>query len=475
MAKNSEDERMALDLMDAYLQLLLAQTWQHAQNDALERLVALHAEVVERVGAAATVFDSERERGVAVIKIVGALQRAQARPGPDPLAYVGHGWTRFPAAGDLSRRSEAQDLRLCREVMGIVEWARMRAASGIRGEALDWEIAAAIGAISGALGVPLFIPALRDMVMHHVRRQNQDADARLPRHIRDYQDALPRIYASDRKRLARNAIIAELRWLAKDINLHIGASFGWDNLAGFDRETSLKAVNTYAHLCNSGRVSDASFKYRDALSSRATQEVAQVLGPEMVRGLTLMMRAEDDATRRLRKNIVDTDRSVVYVDGRRVKGSLMVLIPHDDDEFDLEGQLGLLLMRMEAVRHRRDGPSGKLTRYFERFSPLLKQLGEKGVFRRKIIPDKKNLMFCLANLVCENIYRNARRRKILLPGGKRARSLDDARELTVAVLADAGFRYSTDSLRDRRAEFKRDYLGRVPAIFGLKDPQDGRP
>ncbi|WP_137173744.1 TonB-dependent receptor plug domain-containing protein [Massilia sp. HP4] len=50
---------------------------------------------------------------------------------------------------------------------------------------------------------------------------------------------------------------------------------------------------------------------------------------------------------------------------------------------------------------------------------------------------------------------------------KRVKSLDDAREPTVTSLAGFGFRYSVDSLRDRRAEFTHDYLERVPEIFGL--------
>jgi len=60
--------------MDAYLQLLLALTWQHNQGDGLQRVVALREQVKQKLDEYPHVFESKRERRIAASQILNSLQ-----------------------------------------------------------------------------------------------------------------------------------------------------------------------------------------------------------------------------------------------------------------------------------------------------------------------------------------------------------------------------------------------------------------
>lgn len=471
MPKVTSEEHAAIDLMDAYLQLLLALTWQHSQSDGLKRLVALRKQVVQKIDASPHVFKSERERSIATMHILNSLQDARRCPVSDRSVHPLHQWTTSPSSIDLHCLHRQCEDNFSNAVAELVSAARIRMESRVARQDLTNWIGRAICAMAEDLGIPLYVPALADLIVYLASQPGYSPASDLHTELSRYQQLAERL-SENKNLIIRSQIVAELRPLADDISLRIDRSYAWAELASFTKETSLKALGLYTQLNLHGRIKDGRFSHnimrKEAMPS---VDFERVFNPFFVRGLTFLMSGDDSDTRQMRHRIVDTERVDVRVNGRRVSDSLMLLVPCEDREFDMERQLALLLLRLDKDRRSRHGNPDKSAPFFESLSPDLHQLIENHGVRRKLIHTKKKLLFCLAGLVAENVYQYREQHSTFLSAGRPLKTRVDADEHTVALLRESGFHYKSETLRRGRPLFRRNFLDRVPTIFGLDESE----
>jgi hypothetical protein len=472
MPKLTNSERAAIDLMDAYLQLLLALTWQNMQSDGVGRLIELKKLVTQKLEAYPHVFNTEHERSIATMRILNSLQDERRRLELERPNNMLHQWTTIPSNIDLPslhRKSEYSFFKTAKVLVSAAR-ARIHVDSGVtRPELTNW-ISEGVSAMAEDLGVPLYVPALIDLTLYLANLPGGFTSTILRNELSLYWQVAERL-AENKELIIRSMVVSELKASADDISLRIDQSYSWADLASFAKETSLKALGWYTQLNLHGRVQDGHFS-SNIVSKKAmpSADFESVSTPWFIRGLTFMMSGDDHDTRRVNRYIVDTERADVRVKGRRVSNSLMLLVPYEDSrELDIEHQLAVFLFRLNRVMSDRHDGLNKPMTFLEGLSPDLRQFAENHYVRRKIIHTKKELLFCLASLIAENIYRYRDKNNTILSDGRPLRTRTDADEFTIALLKEHGFHYKAETLRRGRSRFRRDFLERVPAIFGLDE------
>jgi hypothetical protein len=465
MPKPANKERAAIDLIDAYLQLLIAFTWQHMQSDGIVRLKKLEKMVIQKLEGFPHIFKTEHERSIARMQILDSLQDERRRlksEGPNHMLYQ---WTTIPSNIDLPCLHQQSEDSFFKAVSMLVSAARVHVDLRVtRRELTNW-ISGAVSAMAEDLGVPLYVPALTDLTVYLANLPGRITASALRNELSRYRQVAERL-AENKKLMIRSIIVSELKTLTEDIHLQIDQSYSWSDLAYFAKETSLKALNWYMQLNLHGVVRDGHFSSnivrKEAMSSADFESVNT---PWIIRGLTLMMTGDDRVTKYMNRYIVDTERVDVRVKGRRVSNSLMLLVPYGDSpELDIEHQLAVFLSRLSTILKDRYVDQNKSATFLESLSLDLSQFIENHFARRKIIHTKKDILFCLAGLIAEIIYRYKDKNNIILSDGRQLRTRTDADEYTAALLTEHGFHYKAETLRRGRSRFRRDFLGSVDVL-----------
>ncbi|TCF97942.1 hypothetical protein BZM27_55280, partial [Paraburkholderia steynii] len=84
---------------------------------------------------------------------------------------------------------------------------------------------------------------------------------------------------------------------------------------------------------------------------------------------------------------------------------------------------------------------------------------------RKVILTKKDLLFCLAGLMAENIYHARARNKPKRKDGTPVKTLEDCYLLTVELLASHGFTYSAATLKKEEHGFAASIWRKSPRYW----------
>ena len=183
---------------------------------------------------------------------------------------------------------------------------------------------------------------------------------------------------------------------------------------------------------------------------------------------TLMFSGDDREPRILRRSIVDSERADVRVYGKQVLDSLVLIVPTNDEAHDIEKQLSLLLLKLDSKWRKRNVDLVESAKFLESLPATLRDLVVSHGLRRKVIRSKKTLLFCLAGLLAENVYRYRHKHKKSLEA-KGIRTRADSDEYVAELLKEHGFHYSAETLRRKRSQWRREFLERVPEIFGFGD------
>ncbi|SCW81380.1 hypothetical protein [Pseudomonas sp. NFACC05-1] len=468
VAKESEIESAAISLMDAKLQLLLAITWQHGEGDGLTRLDDLANSVKEKVAGCSEIFESDRDQEIAGLQILDALQEARRLPEAERVGHLLDGWAILPTNTDLAQlhRETAAPYQIART---LVAEAKRDFEARVDHRAIAATLRRCISALGKQEQFPFYVPALAACFMELARRPGHVTDEEITLEVARYEKEAERI-AADKQRIKRNEIVAELLPAAERICLQIDQSYSWGDLAINARGiTSLSTLGIYTQLNYYGLVTDAHFSPKYVKTPIIP---ADTFHKEMtiwfLRVSTLMYSGDDRETRILRRSIVDSERADVRVYGKRVLDSLVLLVPLDDEENDIEKQLALLLIKLDSSWRRRNVDLVKSARFLEKLPVSLRDLVVSHGMRRKVIRTKKTLLFCLAGLIAENVYRYRHKHvKLLEANGRRTRA--DIDEYVADLLKEHGFQYSAETLRRKRSQWRREFLERVPEIFGLGD------
>ncbi|WP_186150766.1 hypothetical protein [Burkholderia gladioli] len=463
-----EKEIAAIDLMDAYLQFLLAVTWQRRQGNGLERLIDLSQQVRGKVDASAGIFESDRERAIATSQILNSLQDARRPLGPGRRSHSLEDWTAPPSDVDLPRMHQENEDSLLNFARTLMVQVKRDFEARVPLRTLTSWVGGPIRAIGKDLPFPFHVPALADCIVYLASRPGHVTERELCTEVARYQQVAERL-AANKKLIARLQIAAELRSTADEIRIQIDQSYEWDTLVDHVTDTSLKALDLYARMNLHGRVNDGRFS-PEAMKTKPipTAEFDRLFNSWFVRGLTLSFSGDDRETRAMRRSILDSERANVRVYGRPVLDSLVLLVPCDDRTLDIERQLALFLMRLDSKwRNRHLGPS-ESGAFFDSLPEGLRDLVANHGIRRKIVDTKKPILFCLAGLIAENLYRD--RHSTNLKGVSPVRTWADTDDYVAALLNERGFAYSAETLRRGRPRFRREFLNRVPDIFGFDEP-----
>jgi len=454
--------------MDAKLQLLLAITWQHGEGDGLTRFDDLAKSVKEKVAGCSEIFESDRDQEIAELQILDSLQEARRLPEAERVDRLLGGWTMLPTNTDLAQlhRETAAPYLIARI---FVAEARKGFEARVDHRAIAARLRREISALGKHERFPFYVPALAECFMELARRPGHVTDAEITLEVARYEKEAERL-AADKQRIKRNEIVAQLLPAAEQISLQIDKSYSWGDLAINARGmTSLNTLGIYTQLNYHGLVTDARFSPKSVKTPIIPADTFQ---KEMtiwfLRVSALVYSGDDRETRILRHSIINSERADVRIYGKPVLNSLVLLVPLDAEEHDIEKQLALLLIKLDSSWRRRDVDLAKSARFLEKLPVSLRDLVVSHGMRRKIIRTKKTLLFCLAGLIAENIYRYQHKHvKFLEAKGRRTRA--DIDEYVAGLLKERGFQYSAETLRRKRTQWRREFLERVPEIFGLGD------
>lgn len=464
----SEMESASVDLMDAILQLLLAITWQNERSDGLSCLRGLARKVEERVAGNADIFESEQDRSVAASQIIDALQDACRQPRTERHRNSLNDWSITPGDLDLPRLHEetAAPYEVAR---GLVEETKKALEARIDHKKIVGELRWKIRVIGERERFPFHVPALAAGIMNIANRPGLVLEAELVTEVASYIKLVERL-AANTQAIKRMEIVAELLPVAERVCLQIDQSYSWSVLAiNAAIKTSIKALRIYTQLNFYGLVSDARFS-RQVMKTRIIPEdfFQENFTIWFMRASTLMSSGDDRETRAIRRSIVDAQHADVRVHDKQVLNSLVLLAPLGNDSHDIERQLALFLIELDSAWRRHHVSPEASANFFEKLPEDLRNLVIKHGMRRKVVGAKKTLMFCLAGLVAENVYRYRDRHERLL-GAKGIKNRGDVDDYVAGLLREHGFQYKAETLRRKRAQWRRDFLDRVPEIFGLDE------
>lgn len=464
MAEIDDKEKLGIDLIDACLQFVLAVTWQNAQTDGLSRLDALFQSVEQRVAEHQHIFATASERSVAALQVIETLQ-ASRQTKHRTLRYLG--WANFAAALDLfSRHPDIHTLRPA--VRSLIERTRAQIQRRVQPSALQHEIESETWVMARALQFPLYVPGIVRLVLHFATMARPVEDAELEPALTQYWVSVLHQLERERKRDICDQIVSELRDTASAIDLRIDQCFAWSVLVSERTFTSWYVLKIYMALNVRGWITDARFRSgRVRVNGLSQDQFDKLLTPSLVRDTILMMSADDAQSRKMRRSIVDTDRQRTQINERQVSNSLLMVASYQMNGADLEHQIARFVLNLVRQRKRRHGARPD-SPGIDDLPPLLQQLVTHHGVRRKLCATKKNVLFCLAHLVAENVYRYRDRNKIKLDDGTLVRTRQDADVFTASLLANHGFQYTAESLRRGRAQFRDTLLERVPDLFGLE-------
>ncbi|WP_186153503.1 hypothetical protein [Burkholderia gladioli] len=470
---NFNKQRVALNLMDAYVQLLLAMTWQNRRTDGLGKLIRLRQIVDEKIDGRPDLFPSEVARIEASDGTLQALQRMRHR-----ARAMSYPWTTSPVDCDLKRRHTAAAAQLPAEIKTLVNATQLHIQSNVpRRELVTW-IHKGLAFLSCELDIPLHTIALTDLILRLAYQPGQPREAALIADLSRYRHFSERA-ANDPWLRFHLDTMAELMPHADEIQLEIDASYNWADLSYLAKETSLTAIYIYGLLNKYKWMEDGHFsetRYNDRKIPIEVQE--DFLTHQQLHAMSLMMSGSNRDTRRLDSHIVNSQSREVTVEGRRLSESLVIIMPYQDSDIDLEYLMGRALVKYSRIRRNqkaRHATSSALSpESVTPLSPLLNEipkalwgLVEGYGMRRKVILTKKDLLFCLAGLMTENIYRARARNKPKRKDGTPVKTLEDCYLLTVELLASHGFTYSAATLKKGRARFRKEYLEKIPEILDL--------
>jgi len=475
-SKNFDTQRVAMDLMDAYVQLLLAITWQNRRTDGLEKLIRLAHFVNERIDGRPDLFPSRVERLEAQRGTLHALQSVRHR-----VRGTTHPWTTSPVDCDLKRRHTEAAGPLLVEIAALVVGTQLRIPSNVsRRELVTW-IHQGLGVLSSALSIPLHIVALTDLILRLAYRPGPPREAALIAELSRYRVFSERAAVDPGLRFHLD-LMEELKPLADEIQLEIDVSYDWEDLSYLAKETSLKALSIYRLLNKCKWLVDGHFSETKGDDRQIPIDIQErFLTHRQLHGMSLMMSGSNQDTRHLQRHIVNSRSREVMVDGRKLSNSLVIIVPYQDADIDLEHLLGQALVRYSKIRgaqnDRGETAGAHPADDTAPPSPLLEEipkalwgLVERYGLRRKVVPTKKDLLFCLAGLLAENVYHLRARNKPKRKDGSPVKTLDDAFAWTVELLASHGFTYSTETLRKGRSRFRKEYLERIPEILDITEP-----
>lgn len=471
MAKISNIENESIDLMDAYLQLLLAVTWQQERSDGIERLLELAQLVRQKVNECGNIFDSDHERTLAASQIFDSLQDARQQPGAMRHLHTLVDWASTPLDLNLPRLHRDTDSPYL-IAMALVAEVKKDVEARIPRSEITAQVCKTIHAYGKKNNFPFYVPTLAACIVDLASRPWHSSQEEVRTEVARYERAAES-WATNKKLIIRSQIVAELHPLTDAIHLEIDQSYSWSNLAmSFEGKTSLMALSFYTQLNFYGLVNDAHFSHRAVTTTIIPPaEFHRMINTSFIRGSTLLFSGIDRETRIMRRRIFDAERADVRIDGKRVNDSLVLLVPNEDDSFDIERQLALLLMQLDSVWRRRNINSENSTEFFHGLPESLRDLVAYHGIRRKIINTKKTLLFCLAGLIAENVYQNRNRYKILLKNGKRVKTKNDVDEYVISLLKNHGFQYSFETLRKGRTRWRHEFLDRVPYFFGFNETE----
>lgn len=464
MADIDDKEKLGIDLVDACLQFVLAVTWQNAQTDGLSRLDALFQAVKQRVAEHQHIFATASERSVAALQVIEALQ-ASRQTKHRTLRYSG--WANFAAALDLfSRHPDIHTLRPA--VRSLIERTRAQIQRRVQPSALQHEIESETWVMARALQFPLYVPGVVRLVLHFATMARPVEDAELEPALTQYWVSVLHQLERERKRDICDQIVSELHDAASAIDLRIDQSFAWSVLVSERTFTSWYVLKIYMALNVRGWITDARFRSgRVRVNGLSQDQFDKLLTPSLVRDTILMMSADDAQSRKMRRSIVDTDRQRTQINERQVSNSLMMVASYQMNGADLEHLIARFVLNLVRQRKRRHGARPD-SPGIDDLPPLLQQLVTNHGVRRKLCTTKKNVLFCLAHLVAENVYRYRDRNKLKLDDGTLVCTRQDADVFTASLLTNHGFQYTAESLRRGRAQFRDTLLERVPDLFGLE-------
>lgn len=465
MPEIDDQEKLGIDLIDALLQFFLAVTWQNAQTDGLSRLHALFKSVKHRLAEHQQIFASASERTVAALHVIEALQASRHMKLPT-LRYTD--WTNFAAALDLFDRNP--DMHALRPAIhALIERTRARIQGRVPASALPYEIESETRVMARSLQFPLYVPGIVRLVRHFATLTRPLEDAELESALTQYWVSVLHRLEHERKRDICDQIVSELRDTAHAIDLRIDQSFAWSVLVSERTFTSLYLLKIYMALNVRGWITDARFTSgRVRVNGLSQDQFDKLLTPNLVRDTILMMSADDAKSRKMRRSVIDTDRQRTQINERQVSNSLLMVAPYHIDGVDLEHLIARFVLKLVRQRKRRHGARPD-SPGIDDLPPLLQQLVTHHGVRRKICATKKNVLFCIAHLVAENVYRYRERNQTKPDNGTLVRTRQDADVFTASLLANHGFQYTAESLRRGRAHFRHTLLDRVPDLFGL-DP-----
>lgn len=464
--REAELESAAVSLMDAKLQFLLAITWQHEKGDGLTRLDDLAKSVKQKVAECSEFFESERDKEIAERQILDALQETRRLPEAERVEHFLGGWAVLPTNTNLARlhQETAAPHLIARTLV-------TEAKSDFEARADHRAIAARLRRCISELGkqeqFPFHVPALAACIMRLARRPGRVTEEEITVEVAHYEKEAERI-AADRQRIKRNELVAELIPDAERICLQIDQSYAWSNLAINARKmTSLSIIGIYTQLNYYGLVCDARFSPKAVKTPIIPDDVFhQEMTIWFLRASALMYSGDDRETRILRRSIVDSQRKDVRVYGKQVRDSLVLIVPVNDETHDIEKQLSLLLLKLDYKWRKCNVDLVESAKFLENLPATLRDLVVSHGMRRKVIRTKKTLLFCLAGLIAENVYRYRHTQtKSLKAKGICTRA--DVDEYVAELLREHGFQYSAETLRRKRSQWRREFLERVPEVFGL--------
>jgi len=468
-SKISEFESASIDFMDAELQLLLTTTWEHERGNGLAQLQNLSKLVKEKVSEASHIFGVEEDQKTATWRVLNSLQHASS------IVANAHSpshslldWSVSPANKDLPRLHRETKAPFYVSV-ALTSEAKAAIDDRVPAGYVSQEIRSRVRLIGEREQFPFHVPALAACIMKIASRRGRIVQSELAAEVENYEKTIEDI-AADPARIKRMELVAELLPIAKEMRLKIDQCYSWSDLAHFsERHTSLLALKYYAQLNHYKYVSDARF---------SPQRVAIKLIPPDVfhsqftiwflRASTLMLSGHDRETRILRRSVLHSEQANVRVYGKSVLDSLALLVPLDDPQHDIGRQLALLLMRLNSEWRKRYMDPKESAEFLEKLPVSLRDLVISHGMRRKIVSSKKTVLYCLAGLIAENAYKYRSQNKALWePLGIKTRAEID--DYITKQIYEHGFQYSAETLRRRRSRWHRDFLDRVPEIFGLND------
>jgi len=455
--------------MDAHLQLLLATTWENEKGSGLQQLRQLAENVSERIAQASDVFETERDRYVAVQKILNTLQYAsQTDLALDRSSYSMDDWSVSPVGQDLPRlHSEAR--APFQVVTALASEAKEAMGYRMPQSIISKEIRARIRMLGEREHFPFHVPALAACVMVIASRSGKILESEVAREVANYERAAEELLA-DSKRMKRMELVTEFLPSARKLSLTIDKAYSWGDLADRGaKRTSLQALGDYTQLNHYGHVSDARFSpQRVSVNILPSDFFYSTFTIWFLRASTLMFSGDDRETRVLRRSIVNSERADVRVNGRKVRDSLVLMVPLDDGHHDIERHIALFLMRLNNTWQSRHMGPRESAEFLEKLPHGLRDLVSGYGMQRKFCDSKKSILYGLCGLIAETTYRyRDRHRSILGPLGVKTRG--DIDEYVAKEIYRFGFQYNAETLRRRRSTWRREFLDRVPEVFGLDE------